>query len=169
MKTIFYLFLLFSEFAFSQDVTLADLLILQSKTPTEIRQYFIDANWKLIDERYSEQRNFGDMTFASTDTPEPKTMRLTIFYGQGKPEQTRLVLKLKDKGQFSAIKSGLATSGMKFASTEVNGNITTTIFKSDTITLTILATRPVGNISEYEVSIVSNAYDPKMYNFSLGK
>lgn len=169
MKRAFLVFLFLCIQGHSQTLALHDLIGLQSKPHTEIRQQLIDTKWKLVDERFSEKRNFGDMTFTSTEKPGPKTMRLKVFYGQGKKEQTRLQLKLKDTEQFSAIKSGFSTGDLRFASTEVNGNTTTTVFKNDTLTVTILASRPVGNVAEYEINVVSNAYDPKMYNFSIGE
>jgi hypothetical protein len=155
--------------AFSQNLTLPDLIALQGKSLEEIRKYFTDAEWKFVDERFSDKRGFGDMAFTSTETPVENTMFVKIYYGLQKASQTRIQLNLKNKDQFTAIKSGLASSDLKFVSTETAANLTTTVFKSDNIVVRIVATRPVGASVAYEIHIESTAYDPKMYNFSLGK
>ena len=166
MKKLLF-FLLVTVHGFSQTVALQDLIALRVKSPQEIKLHCIDTGWQLTDERFSEQRNMGDLSLVSTQAQPP--MQLAVFYGLDKPSQTRLILKLKGKDQFTSLKSGLAATDLKFASTEVAGNITTTTFKSEKVTLTIRADKPVGAAVNYEISVVSNDYDPKMYNFSLGK
>jgi hypothetical protein len=168
MKKIVLLLLVFVS-GYSQGVTLPDLLLLQSKPANEIKQYLTNAKWKLVDERFSDQHQFGDMTFVSTQSADAAPMYVKILYGQQNPSQTRLQLTIKNKEQFAAIKSGIQSTDLKFISTETVSNLTTTTFKNEKCSVRIVAERPVGAAVSYEIYIQSNTYDPKMYNFSLGK
>ena len=168
-KLLVFLFLIVCSSAFSQNLNLPELIAVQGKTQQEIKQYFIDAKWKLVDERFSEKRGFGDMAFVSTEMQTESVMNVKVYYGQQKTSQTRIQLNIKNKDQFTALKSGLALTDLKFVSTETAANLTTTVFKNENVTVRIVATRPVGISAAYEIDIESNAYDPKMYNFSLGK
>jgi len=152
--------------SFAQNVSLPDLVALQATPAQEIKDYFIEAGWKLVDERFSEKRGFGDMMFATTDG---SPMTATVYYGQGKPSQTRFVLKMKSREQFSVLKSGIDQAGLRFHSTNTAANLTTTVFKSEHLTLRIIGTRPVGGEAAFEFQLESNGYDPKMYQFSLGQ
>lgn len=162
------LFLIVFADGFAQTL-MQDLISLQQKPHTEIRQYFIDAGWKLVDERYSDKRQYGDIVFVSPETPEAAAMHLTVFYGWGKVSQNRIQLETKDKEQFAKLKSGIEPAGLKFASAETASNKTTVIFSNDAITVQAVTTKPVGTPAQYEIHIVDNTYDPKMYHYSLGK
>jgi len=169
MKKILLVCLLVFVKGFSQTVSLPDLMALQVKPQQEIKQQLIDAKWKLVDERFSEKHGFGDMTFLSTQTPEASAIQLKVFYGLDKASQTRLQLRIKTNEQFTQVKSSIAQTNLQFSRTAVDGNNTTTVFKNNDVTVTILATRAVGASVTYEILVESNDYDPKMYNFSLGK
>ena len=166
MKNAMILFLLIVSAASAQTLTLPELIALREKPQRQIRQQLIDSKWKLIDERFSDSRGFGDMAFVSV-ADEP--MQLKVFYGLDKASQTRIQLTTKSNAQFTALKSGIAQTDLKFSSTAVDGNKTTTVFRNENVTVTIIATRAIGAAVTYDILIESNDYDPKMYNFSLGK
>lgn len=168
MKKLFILFILVCVNGFAQSLTMQDLVSLQQRPHTEIRQYLTDAGWKLADERYSDKRQYGDMVFTSPEKPETAT-GVTIFYGWGKTSQNRIQLKTKDKDRFAKLKSGIEPAGLKFISAETASNKTTVTFGNGAITIQAITTKPVGSAAQYEIHIVDNAYDPKMYHYSLGK
>lgn len=169
MKKILFLLLFVFTSGVSQNLTMQDLVSLQQKQHTEIKQHFIDSGWKLVDERYSDKRQYGDIVFMSSAIPDATTMHLTIFYGWGKISQNRLQLRIKDKEQFAKLKSGIEPAGLKFVSAETASNKTTVIFSNEAITIQAITTKPVGAQAQYEIYIIDNTYDPKMYNYSLGK
>ncbi|CAM3485488.1 hypothetical protein FLLO111716_13740 [Flavobacterium longum] len=169
MKHLLVLTLLFFAWGFSQTVTPSALAELQPKAPAEIKQYFLDLGWRLMDEHTSEKPQRGDIVMMSSQKADAATLHLTVFHELGTAAKNRLFIKTRNKEFFEAFKTGIEPAGFGFISTKTAGNKKTVTYRSQTTTMELVSYRNGNVFSDFEVWVFDNSYERDLYHFGSGK
>lgn len=169
MKHFWVLTVLFFALGFSQTVTPAALAELQPKAHAEIKQYFLDLGWRLMDEHTSEKPQRGDIVMMSSQKADATTLHLTIYHELGTPAKNRLFIKTKNKDFFEAFKAGIEPAGFGFISTKTAGNKKTVTYRNPATTMELVSYRNGNAFSDFEVWVFDNSYERDLYNFGGGK
>lgn len=169
MKLIRIWILLVFATGFSQTVTPSKLAELQPKTHPEIKQYFLEANWRLMDEHVSEKPQRGDIVMMSAQKADAATLHLTIYHEMDTAAKNRIFIKTKNKDFFDTFKTALEPAGFGFIATKTQGNKKTVTYRSQNTTIELVSYRNGKVFSDFEVWVFDNAYERDLYNFGSGK
>jgi hypothetical protein len=163
MKKIITLLLLITfSTGFSQNQTLSEILELKKKNKSEVKEYLLDKNWKVMHDHYSEEMKFGDIRFAyGNSNPDKQTPEYVNFYHQGDElVNNRIEYVVSDTAKFDLLLGQIKSSGFKFISTKDDINQVTEIYQNETTTIEV-KTKPADDyfgISFYTFYITDNNY-----------
>ena len=169
MKTLKWLLLFFSVAGLAQSVTPSQLADLQPKAPAEIKQYFLDLGWRLMDEHTSEKPQRGDIVMMSSQKADAATLHLTIFHELGLAAKNRLWIRCKNKDFFETFRAELEPAGFGFISTKTAGNKKNVVYRNQTVTFELVSYRNGSTFTDFEIWVFDNTYERDLYNFGSGK
>lgn len=169
MKAMKWLLLLFFATGFAQSVTPSQLADLQPKAPSEIKQYFLDLGWRLMDEHTSEKPQRGDIVMMSAQKADAATLHLTVFHELGVAAKNRLWIKTKNKDFFETFRAGIEPAGFGFISTKTTGGKKTVVYRNQTITVELVSHRNGSTFTDFEIWVYDNTYERDLYHFGDGK
>jgi len=170
MKNLFiiYCFFILSP-AFSQNLKLEDLLLLQKKTHSEVKKYLVNKGWKIMHEHYSDEKKFGDIRFSfNNDSKDTSAASYLTFYYEGKLiSQNRIEFEMLKRQSFDLYLSDFEHEGFKYEQTKKDLNQSTDIYNNNSVNIeaTIM---PVKNYygkeqTFYTFLIIDKKFEKKKY------
>jgi hypothetical protein len=167
MTKIYLLLILISVQAFSQNRSLKEITELKKMEYSKAKKHLTSNNWKNLDNHYSNEFKFGNMSFVNQkeNDDQKSALYINFYFDSDQITQNRIEFQTFNNDKFNSYLAELKTSDFNYISSNSDENQSIEIYKNELTTVEVKTLPYNQEKILYTFYIIENSYVKPEYKF----